>query len=200
MKKKIIIPIAIVVVLVTVLFLPIPRGAYDDGGTREYQALTYKIVAWKRINSEIDENGETVHRTYEKNSVFWYPDNFRDIDDLWKMETDSMISWVAPIEQLKNKYPEYFDLGTFKGLEVYIWQTSSGRYACGVLTGTNRNKTDEEIAALAQNGATVEEMKEILSYYDIDREDVVIIPVKNPESNYEIDVSMFETAKEVFWG
>ena len=35
MKKKIWIPIAAVVILLAVLFLPIPQGSYDDGGTRE---------------------------------------------------------------------------------------------------------------------------------------------------------------------
>ena len=42
MKKKIWIPI--VIVLIAVLFIPIPSGVYKDGGTREYTALTYKIV------------------------------------------------------------------------------------------------------------------------------------------------------------
>ena len=48
MKKKILIPIIIIVVLAAVLFLPIPQGSYDDGGTRDYNALTYKIVTLVR--------------------------------------------------------------------------------------------------------------------------------------------------------
>ena len=200
MKKRIIVSVIIVFALLLILFLPIPMGSYDDGGTRTYQALTYKIVDWNRITSEIDENGETCHLIYTKTSVFWYPDNLRSIDELWEMELSGMLSFVEPTLQLKQKYPEYFDLGTFKGLEVYIWQTSSGEYLCGVLQGTNRNKTDEEIAKLAENGATVEEMKVILSYYNIDKDSIIIIPVKNPSSNYEIDFSLFDTAKEIFWG
>ena len=102
MKKKIIIPIAIVVVLVTVLFLPIPRGAYDDGGTREYQALTYKIVSWNKITASVDENGQTVHGTYKKTSVYWYPDSLRSLGDLWQMEftynLESTVSRVGYIE------------------------------------------------------------------------------------------------------
>ena len=48
MKKKIWIPILVVVIL-AILFVPIPSGVYKDGGTREYTALTYKIVDWNRL-------------------------------------------------------------------------------------------------------------------------------------------------------
>lgn len=86
MKKKIVIPIFIVVLVLNVLFLPIPKGTYDDGGTQEFCALTYKIVFWNKIMAEVDENGETVHSTYDKVSVFWYPDNKKSIDELWETE------------------------------------------------------------------------------------------------------------------
>ena len=59
MKNKIwLIPVIVVFVIALILFLPIPQGSYDDGGTREYAALTYKIVAWNKIMAEVDENGE----------------------------------------------------------------------------------------------------------------------------------------------
>jgi len=86
-KKGVIIPALIVLVLVAALFLPIPKGSYDDSGTRVYDALTYKIVEWNRTIAEADENGEfTKTGTYHKTSIFWYPDNKRSIDELWKME------------------------------------------------------------------------------------------------------------------
>ena len=55
MKKAICTALA---VLLSVLFIPIPKGTFDDGGTREYAALTYKIVVWNKINITIDENGK----------------------------------------------------------------------------------------------------------------------------------------------
>ena len=72
-----------------VLFVPIPNGVYNDGGTKDYNALTYKIVVWNRLVAEADEEGSqsTVH-TYHKISVFWFPDNFKSIDELWKIETN----------------------------------------------------------------------------------------------------------------
>ena len=86
MRKKIVIPILIVIALVLILFLPIPQGSYDDGGTREFSALTYKIVVWNRISITIDEKGQPVNNTYRKTSVFWYPDNQKSIGELWQME------------------------------------------------------------------------------------------------------------------
>ena len=87
MKKTIIISLIIAIVLIlAVLFFPVYQGSYDDGGTREYQALTYKLVVWNKLIVEVDSDGQTDHGIYEKVSVFWYPDSKKSIDELWKME------------------------------------------------------------------------------------------------------------------
>ncbi len=86
---------------------------------------------------------------------------------------------------LRKKYPEYFDLSTLKGLEVYVWQMAPESYSCGVMPGTNRNKTLEELMNL--KGATLDEMRAILSAYDMDEEDVSVIPWQNPISSYIAD-------------
>ena len=52
------------------------------------------------------------------------------------------------------------------------------------MEGTNRNKTDEEIAALAENPATVEEMKEILASYEIPYANIFIAPCRQLYSDY----------------
>ncbi len=70
--------LAVVTVAVLVLFLPIPMGSYDDGGTREYKALTYKIVAWNKLTSDA---------VYQNTSVYWYPDSNKSIGELWKLES-----------------------------------------------------------------------------------------------------------------
>lgn len=105
-----------------------------------------------------------------------------------------------PVSAPKDKFPQYFNLQTTKGLEVYVWEDADGMYYCGVLSGTNRNRTNAEMARLAENGATVAEMKAILSTYDIDEREISVIPVKNPSSNYEIDNTAFAKANELFWG
>ena len=86
------------------------------------------------------------------------------------------------VDSLRAKYPEYFDLSTFKGLELYVWQMAEGSYSCGLMLGTNRNKTLEELVNL--KGASIAEMKAILSTYDIDENEVFIIPWQNPISSY----------------
>lgn len=81
MKKKVILIILAIVIFLAVLFLPIPKGPYNDGGTREYSALTYKIVDWNR---------RTETSTYDKTKVYFFPENFKSIGDLWDEEEDEM--------------------------------------------------------------------------------------------------------------
>ncbi len=58
--------------------------------------------------------------------------------------------------ELRRKFPEYYALDAFKGIEVYVWE-DGGAYKCGALTGTNR-------------------LKAILSSYDIGKENIVVLP------------------------
>lgn len=82
MKKKIWIPIIIVVAVLAVLFVPIPQGSYDDGGTREWIALTYKIVDWNRLT--VYEGAEST--LYEKTRIYFGADKNKTIDELWELE------------------------------------------------------------------------------------------------------------------
>ena len=82
MKKKLWIPIAAAVLLLAILFVPIPQGSYDDGGTREWIALTYKIVDWNRLT--VQEGAEST--LYEKTRIYFGADKTKSIDELWKME------------------------------------------------------------------------------------------------------------------
>ena len=74
MKKKIWIPIVIIIFL-AILFVPIPKSPSRDGGTKEYTALTYKIVDWNRYV------GDTIYdktKTYllESGEVYEYESGF----------------------------------------------------------------------------------------------------------------------------
>ena len=81
MKKKIWLPILAAVVLLAVLFVPIPSGTYKDGGTREYAALTYKIVDWNKLTSD---------GKYDKTKIYFFPNNFKSINELWTYEEDEV--------------------------------------------------------------------------------------------------------------
>lgn len=83
MKKSKIFIIIGIVLLCVVLFTPIPLGTIEDGGTRDYLALTYRIVKWNRLTG-ISEDG--THIEVHKNTcVYFFPNNFKDIDELWEI-------------------------------------------------------------------------------------------------------------------
>ena len=69
---------------------------------------------------------------------------------------------------LQERYPEYFGLSGFKGLELYVLPGGN----CVLMEGTNRIKTEAEIAALPP--AALEEMRQILAEYDIPAENIFI--------------------------
>ena len=97
------------------------------------------------------------------------------------------------MDELRERYPEYFDLSTFKGLEVYVWQLAPESYSFGVMEGTNRNKTGEELWSL--KGATLDEMRAILSTYDIPNEHIFVMPIQQPYSSYLYEINEAYTAK-----
>ncbi len=121
------------------------------------------------------------------------------------VQIPTISSDATDIASLKSKFPEYFDLGTFKGLEVYIWQMAEGSYSCGVLPGVNRNYTKEEIWDLHQNPASLDEMRAIIDYYLEEglavKEDITLVPVTMPHSShhYVIDDAYKENLNELFW-
>ena len=78
MKKKILIPIIPAAILLAVLFVPIPQGSYDDGGTREWIALTYKIVDWNKISAD---------GIYEATRIYFGADRNKSINELWERES-----------------------------------------------------------------------------------------------------------------
>jgi hypothetical protein len=90
MKKKTIAILLAVVIAALVLFVPLPRGPYDDGGTMEYVALTYRIVVWNSYYTKYDENGKAVGiDKYNETSVYLFPDNFKGLTELWLMELEN---------------------------------------------------------------------------------------------------------------
>ncbi len=107
---------------------------------------------------------------------------------------------VLNLDALREKYPEYFGLSAFKGLELYVWQMGPGVLRCGLMEGTNRNKTSEEIWSL--QGATAEEMKRILSTYDVPADNIFLYPFLHPASSYiyNIDEEYRAWLRELFFG
>ena len=115
-------------------------------------------------------------------------------------ETTSFSETGSEIDRLRAKYPEYFKLNTFKGIEVYVWQMAENSYYCGLMSGTDRNKTEEEIWDLHKKPLTIEEAKLILKEHGVDKDGYVVIPVVQPYSSYyyEIDDAYRAKVKKLF--
>ena len=108
----------------------------------------------------------------------------------------------SEIAVLRQKYPQYFDLPTDKGLEVYIWQMAAGSYSCALLPGRNLSYSTEEIMDLHKAPVTMAEMRTILSTYDIERSKIVLMPVRMAYSSYYyvIDDAYRKSLEKQFWG
>ena len=162
-----------------------PISNSRDEGRSTVFTITINERLKLNFNEKFDEiwvdNGVKPSYTYRITNPSSVEDLLLDFDFTVQNETVHNEAEVD-VDALRAKYPEYFDLSTFKGLEVYVWQMGPNSYSCGVMLGTNRNKTLEELANL--KGATIEEMRAILSTYDIDEKSISVIPWQNPVSNY----------------
>ena len=105
----------------------------------------------------------------------------------------------ADIEQLKTKYPQFFNVSTDGGLTVYIWQMAKNSYYCYLANTSLEAISDNSF--VYEVGATIAEMRAILATYDIDQKDINIYPVRNPLSSYyyEINDAYRSKVKEMFW-
>ncbi len=88
------------------------------------------------------------------------------------------------ILQLQESYPQYFGLDASKGLDIYVWQMSKGSYSFGLLphSETGRDYLSEEVWNLT--GVHEKQMRAILATYDINEEDIYIIPWQHHYSSY----------------
>lgn len=83
---------------------------------------------------------------------------------------------------LKEKFPYYFVLDTTYGLDVFVWQLAANSFRCGVLAQTI--EAHEATSIWNLKGATVGEMKVILSTYDLPRDNIRLISYQPPYSSY----------------
>lgn len=79
------------------------------------------------------------------------------------------------VSELREQYPEYFNLSTAKGLELYIWRADDNNVYCGLLPGTNRVKTNDEICVMETRGVLPEEMRDIMSTYGLGKGEALMI-------------------------
>lgn len=85
---------------------------------------------------------------------------------------------------LMSSYPEYFGLDSSEGLDVYVWQMAENHYSFGVLSHSKQMRDWLSDDLLNLKGVSVDNMREILATYDVDEEDIYVIPWQNPISSY----------------
>ena len=107
----------------------------------------------------------------------------------------------ANIDALKEKYPQYFELSTENGLEVYIWQLASNSYSCGLLPGKDGGYAQQELWYLHTSPASLAEMRTIVDSYNLPKSDVTIHPVVMPHSSYAyvVDDAYRNELTQLFW-
>ena len=107
---------------------------------------------------------------------------------------------LQPLTALREKYPEYFDLPTNNGLEVYVWQMSPESYYWGLLPG--RAVDYDEATLLDLKGASLEEICAIVASYNLDSNQITVHPFQMPYSSYYyvIDEAYQTSVEQLFWG
>ena len=134
MKKEIWMPMVIAVLVIALLVVPVPEGTMNDGGTRVYSALSYKIVSWNR---EYDDG------VFEDTKVYFGADRMRSVDELFFRESQTLEHMVrATVIEIGDKHV------LIEPLESEWERTSADR----ILIGTN---------GLADIGAKVGDIVEV---------------------------------------
>ncbi len=98
------------------------------------------------------------------------------------MDGNNVSDQSLRITSLREEYPQYFDLDAANGLDVYVWQMAENSYWFGVLPHSDIHRDWSELLEL--RGTGVDAMRQILSTYHLDKNDIHIIPWQNPISSY----------------
>ena len=98
-------------------------------------------------------------------------------------------------QQLREKYPEYFDLDTTYGLELYVWQWGNDRYVCGLAAGVDQSLSEDKLASEieltsatlaigAEKNISLTEMKKFVDTYKVSKEEVRLHLSMHPLSSF----------------
>lgn len=93
------------------------------------------------------------------------------------------------IKKLQEKYPHFFELNTEKGVTVYVTKLSQHNYECYLTS--NLNPTDPQKVLHFDDFSSLEEMKQILSIYNLPAEKITVEPIRHLLSSYIGDDSEY---------
>ena len=98
-------------------------------------------------------------------------------------ETDSR-QMTAEQTALMAQYPEYFGLDAAGGLDVYVWQFAEKHFSFGLLPHAENGRDWLSNGVMNLRGVDADAMRAILATYNIDEDDIHVIPWQNPLSSY----------------
>ena len=135
----------------------------SDGTIRELSFQYFTVEVRYSIKDGVMEISD-----YSQAEAAEIPDNALQLEaDCWNQahacfqpDTDAMI------EDLRQRYPEYLEISTAEGIELYWWDTAEG-IRCIILPGTNWVMTAADLAAMP--ALTVPEAMMILGSYQLPR-------------------------------
>ena len=89
-KKKTIIAVIAAALVLIILFVPFSVSHYNDGGTKEYRALTYKVIKWQRFAGAAGADGTYISGFCTGTRVHRFADSYKSVDELWEEDKDSL--------------------------------------------------------------------------------------------------------------
>ena len=88
------------------------------------------------------------------------------------------------VDSLRAKFPRYFGISPENGLDVYVWQMAKNSYSFGLLPHSEEERQMFDPELMNLKGASADEMRAILSSYNISEKRIHVIPWQNPLSSY----------------
>jgi len=124
-------------------------------------------------------NGETLHLFFGDKG-----------DGFYNMPENS-------IDDIQEKYPQYFGLDTSNGLDVIVWQMAENNYNFGLLPHTYEERywLSDELTEL--KSVRLDDMRAIIESYGIPQEKIYIVPWQNPLSSYLGEYSIIMDGEDI---
>lgn len=90
----------------------------------------------------------------------------------------------------KEEY--YYSLSADNGLTVFVWENAKNDYRCGLMEGIDRTaiKPESILDMVSRQGISVDEMKEVLLYYNLPENMIAVEPCSNPVSSFSSVIEM----------
>ena len=100
------------------------------------------------------------------------------------------------IKKLQEKYPHFFGLNTENGVTVYVTKLSQHNFECYLTSNTN--PTDPQKVLHYDEFSSIDEMKLILSTYNLSNEEITVTPFIHCLSSYIGDESEYDATNISF--